>query len=125
MYLKKRVTHFVFSLMITFFLLRFFLFFLPSANLILGKYNIHHLYTGAFLLVVVSIFFLVDIVNGYTTALAGIASAFILDELIYLIATDGSDQAYLSPMSIWGSIIVISIVLIVTGAVYFYAQRKK
>lgn len=125
MHLKKKVIRFVFSLMITFFLLRFFLFFFPSANLTFGKYNIHHFYSGAFLLVIVGIFFLADIINGYTTTLAGIASAFILDELIYLIATDGSDQAYLSSVSLWGSIIVISIVLIITGGVYYYAHRKK
>lgn len=125
MYLKKRMSHFVFSLMITFFLLRFLLFFFPAANLTLGKYNIHHLYIGAFLLVLMSIFFLADIMNSYTTVLAGVASALVLDELIYLIATDGSDRAYLLPVSLWGSIIIISIVLIITGGMYYYAQRKK
>ena len=96
MTIDQRIKIFIRSLIITLIAVRTYLFFFPSANLNIGKYNVHHLYIGAFLIIIVLIFFIFNIVNKFTVTIAGISSALVLDEIVYLIATDGSDAAYLT-----------------------------
>ena len=35
-----------------------------------------------------------------------------LDEWVYLIATDGSNAAYLLPVSFWGGVVVVGLALV-------------
>ena len=114
MLIKSRIKIFVTSLILTLSIIRIFLFFFPSTNLNLGKYNIHHLFVGAFLVVIALIFFILNVVNNFIVVLAGISSALILDEIIYLVATDGSDTSYLTAISLWGAIISTAIILLFT-----------
>jgi hypothetical protein len=37
----------------------------------------------------------------------GSGAAMVLDEVVYLITTDGSNQAYLTPMSLWGAVVLV------------------
>ena len=119
---KQKIKIFLISLLATLFLLRLFLTFSPSTNLNLGKYNIHHLFVGSFLVVILLIFFIFNIINNFTILLAGIGSALVLDQIIYLIATDGSDEAYLSAVSLWGAVTLTAIILIL--AIILYNQQK-
>ena len=122
MELKKRLSIFTISLLFTLFLLRVFLSIFPSINLNFFGYNIHHLFIGAFLIVILLLLFIVDIINKITIILAGIGSALILDEIVYLIATDGSDASYLTAVSLWGAITLIAIIL--TLAIILYNAKK-
>ena len=122
MELKKRLRVFIISLLFAIVLLRAFLSVLPSANLNFFGYNIHHLFIGAFLIVILLLLFIVDIINKITIILAGIGSALILDEIVYLIATDGSDASYLTAVSLWGAITLIAIIL--TLAIILYNAKK-
>ena len=122
MELKKRLSVFITSLLFTIVLLRVFLSISPSTNLHFFGYNIHHLFIGAFLIVITLILFLFDIINKFTIMLAGISSALVLDEIIYLIATDGSDASYLTLTSLWGAIFLTGIILIF--AIILYNQQK-
>ena len=124
MLIKSRIKIFISSLLLTTSLLRIFLILFPATNLNFGKYNIHHLFIGAFLVVVALVFFILDIVNNIVIVLAGFSSALVLDEIVYLIATDGSDKAYLTPISLWGAIILTAIVLIFTVFLYRYNKQK-
>ena len=112
MELKKRLSIFTISLLFTIVLLRVFLSILPSTNLNFLGYNVHHLFVGSFLVVVSLVFFIFNIVNNFTIILSGISTALVLDEIVYLIATDGSDNSYLSSVSLFGAIILTSIILI-------------
>ena len=124
MQIKSQIKIFIGSLILTLMIIRFFLFLSPSVNLNIGSYNIHHLYLGAFLIIVSLIFFILNIVNKFIIVLAGVSSALVLDEIVYLIATDGSDKAYLTPISLGGTIILTAIVLIFTVFLYRYNKQK-
>lgn len=125
MQIKSRIKIFISSLLLTIILLRIFLFVFPSANFNLGKYNIHHLFVGAFLLIVALIFFILNIANNFIIALAGFSSALVLDEIIYLIATDGSDASYLTRVSLWGAIILTSIIIVFAIILYSLQTRVR
>lgn len=106
------------SIVITVAILRAFLHLSPNTDLTVGRYDIHHLFTG--LLLVTAGGVPLAIFRGTTRRLdwailtfgAGLGMA--LDEWVYLIATDGSNASYLLPVSFWGSVIV-------TGAAVVYA----
>lgn len=115
---KQKIILFVTILIATLLVVRVFLFTFPFSNLDLGPYNIHHLFLGAFLLVITVIFLNLGVSNKFVIVAAGIASALVLDEIIYLIATDGSDLAYLTPVSFWGAVILTLVVLFTAGVAY-------
>ncbi|MBS3168356.1 hypothetical protein J4216_04480 [Candidatus Woesearchaeota archaeon] len=122
MNLKQKLSYFSIALVITFISLRIYLLIFPFSNLNIGNYNLHHLYTGAFLLVIIFILLLFDIINKYTLILGGIFSAFILDELVYLIFTDGSDLSYLTPISFYGGLIFVFLVLLFIIILYYFKK---
>jgi hypothetical protein len=73
-------------------------------------YLLHHLYTGA-LLVIGAAFLLAFASNNRLVAMAtrvilGIGSALVLDEVIYLVMTQASDTDYVSSVSLWGSVVL-------------------
>ncbi|TDI75748.1 MAG: hypothetical protein E2O84_03875 [Bacteroidetes bacterium] len=85
----------------------------PDLNFVVGGFNIHHLYTGAALLIGSGLPLILRSPGGrqrwvLTTAF-GIGLALVLDEWIYLIMTDGSDAAYLSLPSLAGAILLTGI----------------
>ncbi len=107
----------VLSIGVTFSVLRVALHASPESDFIVGGYNIHHLFTGLLLIAAGGI--PLAIFRGSTRRLdvallcfgAGLGMA--LDEWVYLIATDGSNAAYLSPVSVWGGVVVVGL-----GCVY-------
>ncbi|MDH5327820.1 MAG: hypothetical protein OEZ68_15295 [Gammaproteobacteria bacterium] len=104
------------SLVATFVIMRIFLHNFPGTNLDIGQYNIHHLFTGLLLLTVSGLPLIVIQGNHRILDLAalvfGAGLSMALDEWVYLIATDGSDSAYLLPVSIIGATIVILATLV-------------
>jgi hypothetical protein len=83
----------------------------PNADAFLFGYNIHHLYTGAVIEIPAAILLALRIGNLWTRRIAAIAfgsgTAMVLDEVVYLITTDGSNQAYLTPVSMWGAVVLV------------------
>ena len=75
----------------------------PDADVFVGGYNIHHLYTGVIILTICVIPLVVGAPKPLTADLLvgglGIGLSLALDEVVYLIATDGSNQSYLTPVS--------------------------
>lgn len=94
------------SMALTFMLLRLVLHASPETDLNVGRYNIHHLFSGLLLIALGGI--PLAVFRGATRRLdlalvvfgAGLGMA--LDEWVYLIATDGSNTSYLLPVSFWG-----------------------
>jgi len=124
MKINQRLKFFISSLILTILALRIYLLFSPLSNIYIFGYNIHHLFIGAFLIVILLVFFIFKIINKFTIISAGIGSALVLDEIVYLIATDGSDLAYLSALSLWGAIVMTSILLSLTIILYLYNKHK-
>ncbi|PIN87584.1 hypothetical protein COV12_03115 [Candidatus Woesearchaeota archaeon CG10_big_fil_rev_8_21_14_0_10_32_24] len=64
--------------------------------------------------------------NRITITLAGVSSALILDELVYLMGTDGSDAAYLTSISFWGAAgLTIFVLLLIVGVYYERSKLNK
>ena len=76
------------------------------------------------MLTIVIPFLLAGISNAKIALTAGFGSALVLDEIIYLIATDGSDLSYLSPVSFWGGVFFMSIIVAVTLLVYHIKKNN-
>ena len=85
----------------------------PESDFDVGGYNIHHLFTGLLLITAGGV--PLAIFRGSTRRLdlalvcfgAGLGMA--LDEWVYLIATDGSNAAYLLPLSLLGAVTVVAL----------------
>ena len=115
------------AMIATFALLRVFLYFSPNTDLNVGRYNIHHLFTGLLLVAVGGI--PLAIFQGASRKLdlarlvfgAGLGMA--LDEWVFLIATDGSNASYLLPVSFWGAVIVIGAACVYTVALLVTSLR--
>jgi hypothetical protein len=79
-------------------------------------YLLHHLFTGT-LIVIPSAFILAfgtrnRLLTFLAPAALGIGSAMILDEVVYLVATKATDNDYISPLSLWGATVFISIAVL-------------
>ena len=120
---QERMKYFLGSMLLTIIFFRLILSIFPNINLNVGYYNVHHLFIGAILLIISLILLLFSFINNIVVILSGVSVGMILDELIYLIATDGSDVAYLSSISFFGMIIFVTTILIFTGGIY-YAKNK-
>src|SRR5262249_10163725 len=92
-----------------------------------GRYNIHHLFTGLLLIVVGGIPLAILHTSTRRLDLArwifGVGLGMALDEWVYLIATDGGNASYLLPVSFWGGVVVIGLACAYTAAIVFYAPR--
>src|SRR5262245_49052413 len=126
---KKNGVVLLCSMSLTFALLRAYLYFSPGADLDIGPYNIHHLFTGLLLIAAGGI--PLAIIGASTRGLemarwifgAGLGMA--LDEWVYLIATDGSNASYLLPVSFWGGVVVIGLALAYTATLMFFGKQAK
>lgn len=117
----------VISMVLTFVIIRSYLSIYPNADLDLFGYNIHHLYSG-FLLVLISSIPLVlcnlsNRISNLATLVFGIGLSLVLDEWIYLIATDGSNSSYLLPISFWGGVIMVSLTCIYILILYLIFSK--
>ena len=121
----KRMPLFIITLLFTFIITRIYLWLFPYANINLGSYNIHHLYVGAVLLILAVILMIGGINKSIVVVLAGIRSALILDQLVFLTATDGGDLTYLGKTSLWGGIIAVLIVAVLAPGVYWLKRKIK
>ena len=97
----------------TFVLVRLAMWRSPDADFDLAGYNIHHLFPGVVVAAAAGV--LLVLRPGRSRGLdaacvafgAGLALA--LDEVVYLIATDGSNASYLLPLSFWGGVVVVGL----------------
>jgi hypothetical protein len=84
---------------------------------------LHHLYTGA-LLVIGAAFVLAfasdnRLVAILTRMVLGVGSALVLDEVVYLIVTQASDTDYVSSVSLWGAVLLTGLGTALLFALYW------
>jgi len=123
--IAERAVLFAGAELTVFIILRIALFLDPFSNFNVAGYNVHHLFTGAFLLVIATILLALGFAGRVLIFFAGGASGMVLDEIIYLIATDGSDTAYLTQVSLIGALVLIALTLLMVGIGYYYAAHKR
>lgn len=115
------------AMSLTFIVLRAYLSFAPNTDLNVGRYNIHHLFTGLLLIaaggIPLAIFSGATRWLGLARIVFGIGLGLALDEWVYLIATDGSNASYLLPVSFWGGVVVVGLACLYTVALLFVSGR--
>lgn len=125
----RRAVLLVLSLILTFVVLRVSLYVSPNSNFDVGEYNIHHLFTGLIVLTIAGMPLLLLNVGSRMSDLLvivfGVGLSMALDEWVYLIATDGSDAAYLLPVSLWGGVVVIGLTCLYILILAFFARRRQ
>ena len=99
------------SMVTTFVVVRAWLHVQPDTDLTLGRYNIHHLFTGVLILTVCAIPAILRERPGKGGAVliagSGVGLTLVLDEWFYLIVTDGSNAAYVQwPSLLSGTVAV-------------------
>ena len=125
---NKRAFLILSSMLLIYSILRIYLYFSPNTNFDIGPYNIHHLYTGILLMVIFALPLILFSSRGHAETINSIGFGsglgLTLDEWVFLIATDGSDKSYLTPVSFWGSIIIISLTSIYIVILLLVNKRK-
>lgn len=103
----------IFSVALTFSILRVLLHQSPNSDFNVGQYNIHHLFTGLLLITAGGV--PLAVFRGSTRRLDlalvvfGVGLGMALDEWVYLIVTDGSNASYLLPISFWGGVVAVGL----------------
>jgi hypothetical protein len=106
----------------TFLSLRLYLQLIRVQRVYPGGYLVHHLFWGV-LIGLPAAFLLALGTNNRRVAIAanvalGVGSAMILDEVTYLIATNATDADYVSHLSLYGAIALVSLAVILLLAIY-------
>lgn len=110
---RRRARLILASLLLTFVVIRLAMWRSPDSDFDIAGHNVHHLFTGVLLASAAGIPLILR--PGRSRALdaacvvfgAGLSLA--LDEVVYLIATDGSNASYLLPVSFWGGVVVVGL----------------
>jgi hypothetical protein len=117
------------AMALTFIILRVWLHNAPNSDLNIGRYNIHHLFTGLLLVAVGGI--PLAIFSGssrrldWARLIFGVGLGMALDEWVYLIATDGSNASYLLPVSFWGGVVVVGLACVYAATLTLLSRRTK
>jgi hypothetical protein len=110
---RRRARLILASLLVTFVVIRLALWRSPDSDFDIAGYNIHHLFTGVLLATAGGIPLILR--SGRSRALDaacvvfGVGLSLSLDEVVYLIATDGSNASYLLPVSFWGGVVFVGL----------------
>ena len=110
---RRRATLILGALLVTFVVVRLALWRSPDSDFDIAGYNIHHLFTGVLLATVAGIPLVLrpgrSRVLDAACLVFGAGLALALDEVVYLIATDGTNASYLLPVSFWGGVVVVGL----------------
>jgi len=95
----------------------------PNADATILGYNVHHLFTGSLIALPAAFALAVGArsraARRVARALLGVGSALVLDEIVYLIVTDGSNAAYLTPASLRGALLLVGAAVAALLAMHF------
>jgi hypothetical protein len=125
----RNATVLVATMVATFIALRGFLSFSPDSDFNVGRYNIHHLFTGLVLAaaggIPLALFGRESRGRLAALILFGVGLSMALDEWVYLIATDGTNASYLLPVSFWGGVIVVGLAVVYAILLAVFGVRRR
>ena len=125
----RRARLIVGSLVLTFAIVRVMLHASPNSDFDVAGYNIHHLFTGILLLTIggipLTLFPGRSLLLDLSALLFGTGLSLVLDEWVYLIATDGTNASYLLPVSLRGGIIMIALAALYVGILYLLSNKRR
>jgi hypothetical protein len=85
----------------------------PETHVYVAGYLVHHLFWGILFLIPTAFLLALGIKTVWRRNLAlgvlGFSSAMVLDEVIYLVCTDGSGVAYRSSVSLTGAFVLLAL----------------
>lgn len=129
---RRRAKLILGSLLVTFVVVRLLLWRSPDSDFNVAGHNIHHLFTGVVLATAAGIPLVLRPGRSrgldFACLVFGAGLSLALDEVVYLIATDGSNASYLLPVSFWGGVIVVGLGaawLVVVGRVGRRPDRNR
>jgi hypothetical protein len=119
---KQTLRLILLPMLATFLCQRLYLHFVRVQHVYPGGYLVHHLFIGV-LLVIPAAFILAfrprrRLVARLAPAALGVGSAMVLDEITYLVMTKGTDQDYVSSVSLFGAVGFISAAVILLLFLY-------
>ena len=94
-----------------------------------GGLIIHHLFFGVMIIIPAAFVLAFGPRNRRSAVLSrivlGVGSAMVLDEMVYLIATQASDSDYVSSLSLKGAMVFISLATVLLLALYTWCRRSE
>lgn len=103
----------------TVFSLRLYLHLVHVRHIYPGGYLVHHLFVGALILVPAAFLLAFGTRHRVLARVGlGVGTGLILDEVVYLVATQASDADYVSRVSLVGSLILVCLAVIFLLALY-------
>lgn len=100
----------------------------PDTHVYVSGYLVHHLFWGALLLIpsafVIAFGTRSPRAGALSRILLGIGCAMVLDEVIFLVCTDQSGEAYRSRVSLWGAVVLTALACGTLLGIYGMAIRK-
>jgi hypothetical protein len=119
---KQTLLLLLLPLLSTLLCLRLYLHLVGVRHIYPGGFLVHHLFIGVLIALPAAFLLAFDMRNRLLVFSApvalGIGSALILDEVAYLVATKGTDEDYVSRVSLFGAIAVVSMAVILLLAIY-------
>jgi len=83
----------------------------PDTHVFVAGFLVHHLFSGVLILIPTAFLLALGIKSVARRNLAlvalGLSSAMVLDEVVYLVCTDGSGSAYRGAVSFWGAFFLL------------------
>jgi hypothetical protein len=125
---KQTLLLILFPMLGTFVCQRLYLHLVSVQHVYPAGYLVHHLFTGALIVIPAAFILAFDTRNRLLAFLApaalGVGSAMVLDEVTYLVATQATDEDYVSGVSLWGAITLISLATILLLVLYRWHCEK-
>jgi hypothetical protein len=119
---KQTLLLLLLPLLSTFLCLRLYLHLLGVRHIYPAGFLVHHLFIGVLIALPAAFLLAFESRHGLQRRLAlvalGIGSALILDEVTYLVATEGTDADYVSHVSLFGAIAFVSMAAILLLVIY-------
>lgn len=124
-HLRPRQTLFLLliPMLVTFTCQRLYLHLVRVRHIYPGGYLVHHLFTGALILIPCAFILAFGarrrLVAILATAGLGVGSAMVLDEVVYLVMTKGTDADYISHTSLYGAFVFMSLGIALLFVIYW------
>lgn len=100
-----------------------------NTDLIVAGHEVHHLFSGALLALAAAFVIAFDFPARWLRVAGrvalGIGAGLTLDEVVYLIATDGTNASYLLPVSLWGGLALMALATAGLAVCWLWARRGR